>query len=286
MKDFLFYMVLFMRKLILSFLILVFIWWLSLVSAQDESFDKEKVERVGDKISEILDRHEQSLTDKFLVLVDEKIRELDMQASEIRELWGNMYDKKVWQMHMIEYLFSYLHRNWHSVADNMEWYENEDFWFKLLVPKEVSGNDSKTQKIAVLPHENWVKILPEWENLQDRSSWNMYISDIDNDNIQIHIDRVYNNQQRYTTCSYWWKKLDKNDLYENIAVIDSHVTDDMNQWCFLNFIHVDKFDSVSNKAVSWDIGQDINFGKKFIINGEEIHITYDSIMVDSFRFIE
>lgn len=132
--------------------------WSSFVTA----IDVAKIEVVWDKISEILDRHEQSLTDKFLVLVEEKIRELDMQASEIRELWGNMYDKKVSQIQMIEHLFSYLHRNWHSVGGNMEWYENEEFWFKLLVPKETLANDWIIQNIAVLPHTYWIKILPEW----------------------------------------------------------------------------------------------------------------------------
>jgi hypothetical protein len=46
------------------------------------------------------------------------------------------------------------------------------------------------------------------------------------------------------------------------------------------------YDAKTQKAVSWDIGQDVNFVHKFFVDDKDVYPSYDKIMIDSFRFME
>ena len=242
-----------------------------------------KVEMIWDQVSEILSRNDQDFTDRVLTLIFDK--HISLQESLSHD-WSDADEKKRKLIHSLLYLHNYLHRKWYSVWDNMEWYENDELWFKILVPKKVDAfDDSEGVTLEVVQHDWWIIFLREGYTRDDLpSSWNIQISNVTDAEIQSHIDAVYNSQERYSTCTYWWIEMDKQGLYYDIRIVNEG--DKFKEWCFLNYAHIDKFDPLTNKAVSWGIGQDVNFVNKYEIENKEKFIAYDSIMTSSFRFLE
>ena len=98
------------KRIFLMCVVSMLFIWNSFVSA----FDKAKVELIGDKISEVLKKNEQSLTDKFIVLVEDKINDLRSRIEYVDKFATDYYDKDFFEgmnkkintlNHLLDYLY-------------------------------------------------------------------------------------------------------------------------------------------------------------------------------------